>query len=292
VETKSRFSVTLSAPYSSVKVGYQVPVRVAVRNISKAGIVLRTWQEATVYGAGTAHEFASGIEVRDSLGNPAPKTKEGRDLDGETAFPAGIFTLVSLEPGETYEETKIVGKLFDLNRPGKYDFQVALSDPKTNLVVRSNPVTVDVLDPDGSPEPGNQPPFLLDIRSLADSVRKGFKFEAAVYLAITNRSDHPIDFDMGYGINDVDVYDRDGKLAPLTETGRRYRGPLPRGDPPTQHPQTVQHLQPGETTSGGMINLDSLYDLSRPGRYTVQVRAFDGESKTIVESNRITVTVD
>jgi hypothetical protein len=289
-KAKPRFSIALSSLYGTVNVGYQVPVRVAVRNISKKEIALRTWQEDTGVGAGTGHEFASGIEVRDPLGNPAPRTKEGRDLDVETAFPAGIFTFVWLEPGETYEETKIVGKLYDLSRPGKYEFQVALSDPKTNLAVRSNPVKVDVLGPDGDPQLGIQPPFLLDIRSLAASVRGHFGFKAGVDLAITNRSDHPIDFDIGYGVNDVDVYDGDGNLALLTETGRRYRGSLPRDGPPNPH--TTQHLQPGETKSGGMINLDSLYDLSRPGRYTVQVRAFDGESKSIVESNRITVTVD
>jgi hypothetical protein len=289
-KAKPRLSITLSTLYSTVNVGYQVPVRVAVRNISKEQIALRTWQEETGVGAGTGHEFASGIEVRDPLGNPAPRTKEARQLDEETAFPAGVFTFVWLQPGETYEETKIVGKLYDLSRPGKYEFQVALSDPKTNLVVRSNPVTVDVLGPDGDSQPSIQPPFQLDIRSLSDPVRKHFGFKAGVYLGITNRSDHPIDFDIGYGVNDVDVYDHDGDLAPLTETGRRYRGPLPRGGSP--HPQTTQHLQPGETKSGGMINLDSLYDLSRPGRYTVQVRAFDGESKSIVESNRITATVD
>jgi hypothetical protein len=282
----------LNAPYDTVKVGYQVPVRVAVRNISKRKTALRTWQEATEVGAGTAHEFATGIEVRDPLGNAAPKTKEGRDLDGEIAFPTGSFRSIWLEPGETYEETTIVGKLYDLSRPGKYEFQVALYDPKTNRVVRSNPVTVNVLGTDGDPQSGKQSPFLLDIRPLADSVRKWFRFKAGVYLAITNRSDHPIDFDIGYGINDVDVYDHDGNLAPLTETGRLYRGPLPRGEPPRQHMQTIQHLQPGETKSGGMINLDSLYDLSRPGRYTVQVKAFDAESKTIVESNRIAVIVD
>jgi hypothetical protein len=292
-DRKPRFSITLSTPYNAVNAGYQVPVRVEVRNISKEGIRLRTWQEETHFGAGTSHEFASGIEGRDPLGNSAPRTKEGRDLDGEKAFPAGVFTFVRLEPGESYEETKLVGKLYDLSRPGRYEFQVALSDPITNLVVRSNPVSVEVLGPDRNPQPSKQGPFLLDNRPPSDSVKKWFGFKAAVYLAITNRSDHPIDFDIGFGINDVDVFDHDGNFAPLTETGLRYNsGPLPRGDPPWSHPQTIQHLQPGETKSGGMIKLDSLYDLSRPGRYTVQVKAFDGETKTIVESNRITITVD
>jgi hypothetical protein len=285
-KAKPRFSMTLSSPYPEVKAGYQVPVKVAVTNLSRKRTALRTWQEDNHIGAGIGHEFASGIAVRDAMGNPAPKTKEGQDLDRGTTFPAGSFRVVWLEPGETYEETKIVGKLYDLSRPGRYEFQVALFDPKTNVAARSNPVTVNVLGTDGDPQSGKQPPFLLDIRTPADSVRKYFGFKAAAYLAITNRSNHAIDFDIGYGDNDVDVYGRDGNLAPLTETGRRYRGPLPRGGPPTQH------LQPGETKSGGMINLDSLYDLSLPGLYTVQVRAFDGESKSIVESNRITITVD
>jgi hypothetical protein len=289
-EAMPRFSVTLSASYSMVKVGYQVPVRVAVTNISKNRIALRTWEEDNHGGAGAGHEFSSGIEVRDALGNPAAMTKEGQDLDGEATFPAGSFRVVWLEPGESYEETRIVGKLYDLSRPGKYEFQVALSDPQTNLVVRSNPVAVEVLGPDGSPQP--QAPFLLDIRPLSDSERGFFQSKASVYLAITNRSDHPIDFDIGFGVNEIDVFGQDGKLAPLTEIGRHYGGQGSAGNPPIHNPQTTQHLRPGETGSGGMIKLDALYDLSRPGHYTIQVRAFDGESKTIVDSNRVTVTVD
>jgi hypothetical protein len=287
VEAKPPVSLTLSTPYSEVKTGYQVPVRIAVENISKKKITLRSWQEDTKVGAGTGHEFSSGIAVRDPQGNPAPRTKKGQVLDGETDFPAGRFTFISLAPGESYEEARIVGELYDLNRPGKYSFQVGLSDPKTNLVVRSNPVTVSVLGAEGNIQPGREPPFLLDIRPIEEPAKHGWNFNEGIYLAITNRSDHPIDFDIAFGDNDVDVYDSHGKLAPLTETGRQSRGRLQ--DPAKRQPPT-QHLQPGETKSGGAIDLDALYDLTHLDRYTVQVRAFDDETKSIVASNRITVT--
>jgi len=276
------FSVTLTSPYAAIKAGYQVPVIVAVKNVSAKKLTLRSWVEDTRVAAGTGHEFSTGIEVRDSMGNPVRRTKEGQALDTEATFPAGRFNFISLSPGEDYQETRIVGHLYDLSQPGAYKLQVALTDPQTNLVVRSNAVAVDVLSADDHSMANVQPPFLLDIRAVEDAT--GYNFKAGVYLAITNRSDHPIAFDIGFGDNDVDIYDHTGNLAPLTEAGRRNRGPLPRGGPPTQH------LQPGETKSGGAIGLDSLYVLA-PGTYTVQMRAFDGESKTIVASNRVTVTV-
>ena len=37
-KAKPRFSVTLTTPYNTVKAGYQAPVKIAVRNISKEKI--------------------------------------------------------------------------------------------------------------------------------------------------------------------------------------------------------------------------------------------------------------
>jgi hypothetical protein len=282
---KPPFSVALSTPFSAVKAGYQVPFKVAVKNTSSEELSLRAWLEDTGVGAGTGHEFASGIHVRDQSGGPAQRTTEGRSVDDGTAFPPGFFTLTSLKPGDTWEETRLLGKLYDISRPGTYLLQVGLSDPRRNRLVRSNSVAVRVLDADDSSQVVPQPPFTLNIRPIIDA-QAALNIRLGLYLAITNRSDHPISFDIGFGDDDVDVFDSPGRLARLTKTGRRYRGLLRTA---AQGGTPIQRLKPGETVSGGVINLEALYDLSRAGVYTVQLRAMDDETGTIVTSNRFTI---
>jgi hypothetical protein len=283
------FSIVLTALYSAVKSGYQIPVKIVVTNTSPTAIALRTWQEDTGVGAGVGHEFSSGILVYDGQGNRLPTTKAAQALDDGTDFPSGRFTFISLQPGEVLEETKIVGKLCDIRQPGTYRFQVVMFDPKMNLTVKSNTTTVSVLGADSAIQVATQPPFLLDIRPSKIWSRLDNTWEDSVMLAITNRSDHTIDFDIGAGDNDIDVYDRRGELAQLTENGRGCRGRLrtaARGGSP------IQRLQPGETKSGGELPLYDFYDLNRSGRYTIQLRAFDDESKAIVASNKLTLEVN
>ena len=40
-----------------------------------------------------------------------------------------------------------------------------------------------------------------------------------------------------------------------------------------------------------VVSVSDLYDLSKPGQYTIQVRRWDDDTKTWVKSNTITVTV-
>jgi hypothetical protein len=49
-------------------------------------------------------------------------------------------------------------------------------------------------------------------------------------------------------------------------------------------------LLPGKTITEEII-VNKLFDLSTPGTYTVQVRRMDNETKTLVISNTIKVTV-
>jgi hypothetical protein len=54
-------------------------------------------------------------------------------------------------------------------------------------------------------------------------------------------------------------------------------------------PTSVRTCFPAKQGQEEPIDLATLYDLSRPGRYTVQVIAFDPETNTTVKSNRITL---
>jgi len=49
-------------------------------------------------------------------------------------------------------------------------------------------------------------------------------------------------------------------------------------------------LHPGKTLVH-RVNVSKLYDLSRPGLYTIQFRRLDEESKTLVKSNSAKVRV-
>lgn len=195
-------------------------------------------------------------------------------------MPVALRGLPNLLRGiQTLEQTRIIGQVYDLTRPGTYQLQVTFFDPLNNLLVKSNPLTVSVVqEQSGIPL---RPPFLLDIRAAQYLAASGRNSNAGISLAVSNVSDHPIDVDIAYGYSQVDVYDGAGNLAPLTENGKLYRRSLPGAMGPP-----FVHLLPGQTGSGGAIDLATLYDLSQPGRYTVQVIAFDPETNTTVKSNR------
>lgn len=49
-------------------------------------------------------------------------------------------------------------------------------------------------------------------------------------------------------------------------------------------------MKPGETMTD-RVNVSKVYDLTQPGRYTIQFQRLDPETKTFVKSNEITVTL-
>ncbi|HEY6251428.1 MAG TPA: hypothetical protein VI685_15830 [Candidatus Angelobacter sp.] len=81
----------------------------------------------------------------------------------------------------------------------------------------------------------------------------------------------------------VAVRDATGAMAPATEQGRQLRGEhaLPQG-------QTVTYtLNPGEAQTRE-CTVSDLYDMSAPGRYSIEVQELDGRP---VRSNTVAVTV-
>ncbi len=90
---------------------------------------------------------------------------------------------------------------------------------------------------------------------------------------------------------DVDVLDGSGRRAPYTKYGRRLVG-----EDPTEgvymSSQSIE-LKPNETLTDS-VNLDQIYDLSRPGQYIVQVRKVTGKkgakSQSVI-SNAIKITI-
>jgi hypothetical protein len=98
---------------------------------------------------------------------------------------------------------------------------------------------------------------------------------------------------------DLDIRDEQGKQAPETNELRSLRGePDEHGHRHASYivSEITYYLKPGETLQDGII-ANKLYDLSKPGKYTIQVSRYKPEygkhgfSKARVKSNKITLTV-
>ncbi|MFZ0819061.1 MAG: hypothetical protein WAM91_03260 [Candidatus Acidiferrales bacterium] len=87
------------------------------------------------------------VDVRNSVGDPAPDTALGLRLKGKDSkhipFEFGSHTMVTLKPGESLKEEAVISKLFDITIPGKYSVQVIRQIPqelgggaiKSNIII-------------------------------------------------------------------------------------------------------------------------------------------------------------
>ncbi len=147
----------------------------------------------------------------------------------------------------------------------------------------------------GAPAYCGEPSFSLTISLAQDTVKAGS--EVTVKIVLKNTTDHEIRVG-GKGMLPGDdlvpancraiVTDAKGVRAPYTKYGERMWGrPLEEGAEGT--------IIFGAMKAGGQgafdLVLSRLYDLSKPGKYTIEVRYPDGDSQVIVKSNRIVLTI-
>ena len=85
---------------------------------------------------------------------------------------------------------------------------------------------------------------------------------------------------------DIDIRDGNGKVAPETSYGLKMHGKGPGSFSGSVFSATVH---PGETTEDE-VNLSKEYDLSKPGKYTVQVKERNPVFQAM-KSNTLTITV-
>lgn len=110
--------------------------------------------------------------------------------------------------------------------------------------------------------------------------------EVVIQIRLTNTSNHPINagYHVLWGINEgyaYEVRDRSGNILPRNE---------PKGGGEGSFRQRT--LNPGESLQNTVV-LSSVYDMSSPGEYVVQVsRSISGNEKDgVVKSNTIKITV-
>jgi hypothetical protein len=106
---------------------------------------------------------------------------------------------------------------------------------------------------------------------------------------VTNTSGHEVVLGSSCYKSDVEVRDTAGNMVPLTESAWRFREHLRPGT--CGKLSNPQHIKAGGHIWESFPNPHELYDMSRPGEYSIQVSLYDDETKTWVKSDTITVTV-
>jgi hypothetical protein len=136
-----------------------------------------------------------------------------------------------------------------------------------------------------------------------------------VTITLKNISDHDIygafavtRTAAGETFHGIEIKNEKGVRAPLTRYGHIAKGETPPADKPNQSQNqnasqgggsegspftgsVVSVTIPPGGVSRDAIIANKLYDLSQPGKYSIQVNKWDGESKTMATSNTIIITV-
>jgi hypothetical protein len=168
-------------------------------------------------------------------------TPRGREfLDGK-GWGTGGFIRVPIGPRQVLRETRVVGQLSDVSRPGHYRIGASLVDPASGLPVRSNEIEVEVLDPAVRAMDAAEfrASFMVTIRPFASEHDPFIQGRPAIERVVTNISNRAIPFGAPTGIDEVRVHDPRGRsmsgMGLARQTPREYSvnhlgSPLSSGD--------------------------------------------------------------
>jgi hypothetical protein len=140
------------------------------------------------------------------------------------------------------------------------------------------------------PAKNPEPSFSIVIRASQDVVKIGSP--VSIEVTKTNQANHEINnskIRSSIPPYEIDIKDDQGNSRPETESFRQAKKSR-EADLTHAFSVVFGNLKPGESDRDG-IDLNRYYDLGLSGTYTIQLRQFDNETKTIVKSNTITVTV-
>lgn len=142
-----------------------------------------------------------------------------------------------------------------------------------------------------------QPVISISISAAQDTVKSGTPVRINVTLENKSRHEVEITHDIRGRDCHLEVRDGNGKLAPDTKLGYVWNGNAAYIDPSRVSPHDLDGnlvygtLRPGEKLAWKM-DAAALYDMTKPGTYTVQVSRRDAENPALaVKSNTVTVTV-
>jgi hypothetical protein len=158
-------------------------------------------------------------------------------------------------------------------------------------------VSVDISAHPASSPQTVQPVFSIHIVAVEPVFKAGSKI--LVDVTFENIADHDILLTSRWGNAGfeypIDVWDEKGATAPETKYGRwknNHKTAEDRADPiEISSSNSVDRTLNRGRSYTDRVSVSEVYDLSHPGKYTIQVRQYDEDSKSFAKSNKITVTI-
>jgi uncharacterized protein YfaS (alpha-2-macroglobulin family) len=141
--TQPAFSLTLSAASAQVRTGESLRLIVSLKNIASKEIVIAKENA-------TSDEADYRIYAVDEQGKNASSTPYYRVLKGErqTEVPKFVIRrstqMLTVQPGESLESGIDLGRIYKTDTPGVYKIWVERLDKISNVLVKSNAITVTV----------------------------------------------------------------------------------------------------------------------------------------------------
>ena len=130
-------------------------------------------------------------------------------------------------------------------------------------------------------------PFTLILGTEENVVKAGS--EVKINITLRNSSNRAIHMNTGSSEIEyvIEVRDSQGTSAPKTDFGRKAN------ERPHFSSDQIFTLQPGECLPKISLDVTKLYDLSRPGKYTIQVNRLVPKElgSGQIRSNPITITI-
>ena len=140
-EISQPFTITISMPKETVKVGGELRVHVVLTNVSNQSLFIKRSPDPV------QAELHYTVKVHDKKGSDVKETKYGQAVRKHELLIISDAAIL-LEPGEILEEDTVLSKLFDLTSPGEYEVQLSRpvsDDPKAENV-KSNIITITVTE--------------------------------------------------------------------------------------------------------------------------------------------------
>jgi hypothetical protein len=131
---QASFSIAISVSQDEVRIGSDVPVKIALKNISKRQIVFGHRPGAN------NPEFSFEIAVKNAKRQMVEETAYGREASDTRRRQEETRTTEFVQPGGSAVQTAHLAKLVGLSRPGWYTVRVSRKDSASGEVVRSNEV--------------------------------------------------------------------------------------------------------------------------------------------------------
>jgi hypothetical protein len=140
-----KFSITVSAPKATLKVGADVIIEVVLKNTSSSNLLYSSGSKREDQG-----ETNYKVEVQDETSTRAPETayghklRTGEDPPGQHTVIVGSSVTFEVPPGGTVKNKILVNKLYDLSKPGEYEIHVERLDDADGASIKSNAITITV----------------------------------------------------------------------------------------------------------------------------------------------------